>query len=117
MPAHLFGQAHGEQHHLQPYQQCNKIRATDRQPVIEVTTYEDDKFYILEVKDNGLGLDIKQNQDSLFKLYKRFHFHTDGKGLGLYLVKLQCESLGGSIRVESEINRYAKFQRSQFKTR
>lgn len=86
-----------------------KYRATDRQPVIEVASYEDDKFYFFEVKDNGLGLDINKNQDSLFRLYKRFHFHTDGKGLGLYLVKLQCESLGGSIRVESEINRYAKF--------
>lgn len=86
-----------------------KYRANDRQPVIEVTSYEDDRFYILEVKDNGLGIDLKQNKDSLFKLYKRFHFHTDGKGLGLYLVRLQCESLGGSINVESEINRYAKF--------
>jgi signal transduction histidine kinase len=86
-----------------------KYRASDRQPAIEVTSHEDDRFYILEVKDNGLGIDIKQNQESLFKLYKRFHFHTDGKGLGLYLVKLQCESLGGSIQVESEINRYAKF--------
>ena len=86
-----------------------KYRASDRQPTIEVTTHEDDQFYFLEVKDNGLGIDIKQNQDSLFKLYKRFHFHTDGKGLGLYLVKLQCESLGGSIKVESEINRFAKF--------
>ena len=86
-----------------------KYRASDRQPIIEVTTNEDERFYFLEVKDNGLGIDIKQNQESLFKLYKRFHFHTDGKGLGLYLVKLQCESLGGSIHVESEINRYAKF--------
>jgi signal transduction histidine kinase len=86
-----------------------KYRASDRQPIIEVTTSEDQHFYYIEVKDNGLGIDLKQNQESLFKLYKRFHFHTDGKGLGLYLVKLQCESLGGSINVESEINRYAKF--------
>lgn len=87
-----------------------KYRASNRPPVIEVTSHEDDRFYILEVRDNGLGIDIKKHQESLFKLYKRFHFHTDGKGLGLYLVKLQCESLGGSIHVESEINRYARFK-------
>jgi signal transduction histidine kinase len=86
-----------------------KYRSSDRQPVIDVMAREDDRYYILEVRDNGLGIDIKQNQESLFRLYKRFHFHTDGKGLGLYLVKLQCESLGGSIEVESEINRYTKF--------
>jgi signal transduction histidine kinase len=86
-----------------------KYRSSERQPVIDVSAKEDDRFYIIEVRDNGLGIDIKQNQESLFRLYKRFHFHTDGKGLGLYLVKLQCESLGGSIEVESEINRYSKF--------
>jgi hypothetical protein len=63
----------------------------------------------LEVQDNGLGIDLKRNRDNLFKLYKRFHFHTEGKGLGLYLVKLQVEALGGHIAVESEINRYTKF--------
>jgi signal transduction histidine kinase len=86
-----------------------KYRSSERQPVIDVSAKEDDRFYIIEVRDNGLGIDIKQNQEGLFRLYKRFHFHTDGKGLGLYLVKLQCESLGGSIEVESEINRYSKF--------
>jgi len=86
-----------------------KYRSNDREPTIEITSWETDNFYMVEVKDNGLGIDLKKNKDSLFKLYKRFHFHTDGKGLGLYLVKLQCESLGGGIEVESEINRYTKF--------
>jgi hypothetical protein len=31
----------------------------------------------------------------------RFHNYPDSKGLGLYLVKSQVESMGGSIRVES----------------
>jgi chemotaxis protein histidine kinase CheA len=34
-------------------------------------------------------------------MYKRFHQHIDGKGLGLHLVKTQIEALGGSIAVES----------------
>ncbi|NBW37684.1 MAG: hypothetical protein EBR30_22225, partial [Cytophagia bacterium] len=38
----------------------------------------------------------------LFGLYKRFHTHTEGKGLGLFLVKLQAESLGGSVNIQSK---------------
>jgi signal transduction histidine kinase len=40
-------------------------------------------------------------KDSMFNLYKRFHMHVEGKGLGLYLVKTQIIALGGKIEVES----------------
>ncbi|HPM32337.1 MAG TPA: ATP-binding protein, partial [Chryseolinea sp.] len=86
-----------------------KYRSNERSPVIEINAYEDSQFYFLKVKDNGMGIDLKKHSENLFKLYKRFHFHTEGKGLGLYLVKLQAESLGGSVEVESEMNRYTKF--------
>jgi hypothetical protein len=59
--------------------------------------------------DNGLGIDLKRDRDNMFRLYKRFHHHTEGKGLGLYLVKLQAEALGGKITVESELNRFTRF--------
>ncbi|MEJ7646728.1 MAG: HAMP domain-containing sensor histidine kinase [Chryseolinea sp.] len=86
-----------------------KYRSNDRQPVIVIATLEDDDFYFISVEDNGLGIDLKQNKDNMFKLYKRFHFHTEGKGLGLFLVKLQAESLGGTVEIDSEINRYTRF--------
>jgi signal transduction histidine kinase len=86
-----------------------KYRSSERDPIVEINAYENQQFYFLEIKDNGLGIDLKKNSQNLFKLYKRFHFHTEGKGLGLYLVKLQAESLGGSIEVESEMNRFTKF--------
>jgi len=37
-------------------------------------------------------------------LYKRFHHHIDGKGVGLYMVKTQVETLGGKISMDSEVN-------------
>lgn len=87
-----------------------RYRSSERTPVINVTCAEDDDHYFIYVEDNGMGIDLVKNEENLFKLYKRFHFHTEGKGLGLYLVKLQCESLGGSIDVESEVNRFTRFR-------
>lgn len=54
-------------------------------------------------KDNGLGIDLKRHRDKVFGLYQRFHDNPDSKGLGLYLVKSQVESMGGSISIDSEV--------------
>jgi signal transduction histidine kinase len=86
-----------------------KYRSNERPSMIEINTHEDDRFYFIEVTDNGLGIDLSRDKDNLFKLYKRFHHHTEGKGLGLYLVKLQAEALGGSILVASELNKFTRF--------
>jgi signal transduction histidine kinase len=86
-----------------------KYRSPERNSKISITSSEDEKYYIIEVMDNGLGIDMNRDKDNLFKLYKRFHHHTEGKGLGLYLVKLQAEALGGSISVSSELNRQTTF--------
>lgn len=86
-----------------------KYRSLDRSSEISLTVFEDNQHFIISIKDNGLGIDLNRYKDSLFKLYKRFHYHTEGKGLGLYLVKLQCEALGGHIEVESELNKFTNF--------
>jgi signal transduction histidine kinase len=85
-----------------------KYRALGRRPEITITARVG-QHYIIEVTDNGMGIDLKNHQENLFKLYKRFHYHTEGKGLGLYLVKLQAEALGGYVEVKSEINRATTF--------
>ena len=61
------------------------------------------KNTVITFKDNGIGIDMIRNKDKIFGLYQRFHDYADSKGLGLYLVKSQVESMGGSITVESEV--------------
>jgi hypothetical protein len=85
-----------------------KYRTPGRRPEITISTNVDSK-YMIRIQDNGLGIDLKNHGDDLFKLYKRFHYHTEGKGLGLYLVKLQAEALGGSVHVTSDVNRGTTF--------
>jgi signal transduction histidine kinase len=79
-----------------------KYRNPERTPVINIRSkYQDGKMRI-DVVDNGLGIDMEKNRNNLFNLYKRFHFHVEGKGLGLYLVKTQVTALGGTIDVTSK---------------
>jgi signal transduction histidine kinase len=81
-----------------------KYRSTKRTPIISLkTTIIDDKI-MLAVADNGLGMNLSEHKSKIFGLYKRFHDHVEGKGLGLYLIKTQAESLGGSVAVESTLD-------------
>ncbi|PBQ32506.1 hypothetical protein CNR22_12225 [Sphingobacteriaceae bacterium] len=59
---------------------------------------------ILRFSDNGIGIDMKLHGKKVFQLYQRFHHNLEGKGLGLFLIKSQLESFGGSIEIRSEVN-------------
>lgn len=65
---------------------------------------------ILLFKDNGLGIDLQKKGEQVFGLYKRFHTHIEGKGMGLYMTKTQVESLGGSISISSILNEGTTFR-------
>ena len=80
-----------------------KYRHPDRVPVVSLNSRLDNDTITIEVRDNGLGIDLDKNKENLFNLYKRFHFHVEGKGLGLYLVKTQVMALGGRIDVDSKL--------------
>ena len=58
---------------------------------------------VLLVEDNGLGFDLDRHRDELFHLFRRFHDHTEGTGVGLYLVNRIVQSNGGRVEVESEV--------------
>ncbi|MCU0382537.1 MAG: tetratricopeptide repeat protein, partial [Cyclobacteriaceae bacterium] len=86
-----------------------KYRSPERELKIKISTFRKDSETCLQVTDNGLGLDLSQYGNDIFKLYKRFHPHIPGKGLGLYLVKTQVEAVGGHIDVESVLNEGTTF--------
>jgi signal transduction histidine kinase len=81
-----------------------KYRSPQRSLQLKIKTTQINNATSLQISDNGLGMNLDQFNRDIFGLYKRFHTHTDGKGLGLYLVKLQIESLGGKVDVTSELN-------------
>lgn len=85
-----------------------KFRNDKRRLEIGIKATTNDNFISFEISDNGLGIDLERFQAHLFQMYKRFHLHVDGKGMGLYLVKLQVTALGGSIFIDSKPNTYTR---------
>jgi len=79
-----------------------KFRSPKRNLRIIATSKIKNGNVILEIADNGLGFDTQLYKDKVFKLYRRFHAHVEGRGLGLYLIKSQIEVLHGTIEVESQ---------------
>lgn len=79
-----------------------KYKSEERSAVVKVSSKKMDSMIIIEVEDNGIGIDLDRFKEKLFGLYKRFHTHVEGKGIGLFLVKLQTESLGGRVVIESK---------------
>ena len=58
--------------------------------------------YRFSFSDNGIGMIVSDAQrDLIFKMYYRVSKTKEGKGVGLYLVKSQVESLGGTIDYNS----------------
>lgn len=86
-----------------------KYRAPERTPQIAIRTYREKDKTILSIKDNGLGLS-KQQQARLFSMFRRFHSHVEGTGIGLYIVKRTMENNGGKIKVNSKLNEGTEFK-------
>ncbi|MFD1756587.1 ATP-binding protein [Rufibacter sediminis] len=87
-----------------------KYRAEGRRLEVGITcrkeTASDTAILFL---DNGSGFDMEKNRNNVFKLYKRFHAHSEGRGMGLFLVKSHLDSMGGRIDVNSQIGKGTRF--------
>jgi len=70
-------------------------------PRVEVSSEEDGKYCIFEVKDNGIGIEAK-HLSRIFTLSERLHPQEyEGTGLGLNICKKILDKFGGNIWVES----------------
>lgn len=85
-----------------------KYSSPERKPVIHLSTRKQDNFILLSISDNGLGLS-PANQRKIFQMFKRFHDHVEGTGIGLYIVKRIIDNAGGKIEVESEVGKGTTF--------
>ena len=75
----------------------------ERTPIVSVDCFEEDDFKVLQIQDNGSGIDLKKYGEKLFGMYKTFHGNKDARGIGLFICKNQIETMGGKVEVKSEV--------------
>ena len=80
-----------------------KYRHPKRALHVRVRTYKAAGQPVLEVSDNGLGIDLARHGTELFHLFRRFHPQVgEGTGVGLFLINRLVQAHGGAIEVDSE---------------
>ena len=87
-----------------------KYRRQQTHSIVKIHSYLQKNKVKLLFTDNGMGIDLKKRGEQVFGLYKRFHPNIEGKGMGLFMVKTQIESLGGKISIKSEENKGTEFK-------
>ncbi len=86
-----------------------KYSSPDRRPLIRISTERINNTIALTISDNGLGIS-EHNQKKVFQMFKRFHDHIEGSGIGLYIVKRIIDNSGGKIELTSEVNKGTTFR-------
>lgn len=86
-----------------------KYRSVAVAPMIHFKTSIENESVILKVSDNGVGINLEKYGHQVFKMKKTFHKHPDSRGIGLFMIKNQIESMGGEISISSRVNEGTTF--------
>lgn len=78
-----------------------KYRGQGRPLEVNISCTTKNQQYVIRFEDNGVGMDLQKVRKYLFRLYGKIDKKAEGRGLGLYMVKTQIESLNGTIDVKS----------------
>lgn len=90
----------------------NAIQYTPDEGSIKVIVKKYGNNVSIAIKDNGIGIP-KEYQAHLFNQFSRADnallAHPEGTGLGLYMIKILLDKIGGTIKFKSALNRGTTF--------
>jgi light-regulated signal transduction histidine kinase (bacteriophytochrome) len=86
-----------------------KYNKSDK-PTVEIDYHKTETHHEIIISDNGIGIN-KQYHAQVFKMFKRLHNRGayEGSGIGLAIVKLSADKLGGKVLLESEEGKGSRF--------
>ncbi|HNP49824.1 MAG TPA: HAMP domain-containing sensor histidine kinase, partial [Bacteroidia bacterium] len=67
---------------------------------VDISIQSDTLHAEIRVRDNGIGIE-SNDLDKIFEMFYRATKHSNGSGLGMYIVKETLTKLNGTISVES----------------
>ncbi len=81
----------------------NALKYSIEIPKIHISSREDGEYYIISVKDNGIGIE-SEHAERIFQIFQRLHSMEEynGSGIGLAICKRIVQRHKGKIWVESE---------------
>jgi signal transduction histidine kinase len=81
-----------------------KYRHPQHENYITITVNEIEDDIVISYKDAGIGFNSADFEDKIFEPFQKFHASSDGKGLGLFLIKSQISAMGGEVKLWSKPN-------------
>lgn len=82
-----------------------KYCSKEKSPKITIKGHLEGKYKVLSITDNGIGIDLKNQKNKMFKMFSRLHFipSIPGTGIGLYMVKKLITRNKGFVAVTSSV--------------
>ena len=98
----------------------NSIKYKDKtkaESYIKISAAEDKKCIVLEILDNGIGINASDLPRVFDKSFtgENGHEYSKATGMGLYIVKKLCDKLGSEVSIESVKGEYTRVKITFYK--
>ena len=90
----------------------NAIKYSAEEVRVDISVYQKDNYYRIDVKDNGIGIASDKQAYVFDKFYRVTHgnkYTVKGYGLGLFYVKTMAEKHQGDVAVSSSLGNGSTF--------